>query len=79
MPKRPSRGVRQVAVELPPDLVDQFREHAQARRRTFKEELIRAMRRHMAYPEPAPEPDPPLGPLPVPAQAKGAKKGRAKK
>jgi hypothetical protein len=50
MPKRPSQGVKNVNVELPPDLIEQVRQLAERNGRPFREEVVSALRRHLAAP-----------------------------
>lgn len=64
MPKNPTKGTKQVLLELPESLVEQAKEFASSRGETFKQMVIEAIRRHMAYPSPPP---PPPAPEPTPA------------
>jgi hypothetical protein len=79
MPKRPSKGLKSVTFELDPGLVERLRLRAEQQQRTFRNELERAILRHLAHPEPDREPDPPIAPLPpVAPVAKPRNKGRGK-
>ena len=76
------KGAKPFAYELPADVVDAFRAFARGRGNTVSAELVRALRRHMAYPEPLtaePELVPyqiPEVPAPPPAEPKPKKKGK---
>lgn len=76
MPRQPVKGTKQVLVELPEQLVADAKAFAAKRTQTFKDVVIEALRRHMAYPPPAPEPpvEPPPVPLPDAKPAKPAGK-----
>jgi hypothetical protein len=50
MPKRPSQGVKNVNVELPPDLIEAVRALAEKNGRPFREEVVSALRRHLEAP-----------------------------
>jgi hypothetical protein len=50
MPKRPSQGVKNVNVELPPDLIEEVRALAEKNGRPFREEVESALRRHLKAP-----------------------------
>jgi hypothetical protein len=50
MPKRPSQGVKNVNVELPPDLIEEVRALAERNGRPFREEVESALRRHLKAP-----------------------------
>ena len=83
MPKQPVKGTKQVLLELPEQLVRDGKDFAQSRGESFKEVVIQALRRHMAFPPPPPPPVvppplPPIAPLPpVPAATQPvAKKGK---
>lgn len=82
MPTRPSQGLKGVYVELPPEVIDEAKQFAEKRGESFREVVLAALRRHMAYPPPPPPPPAPPPPLPEPApfpNGTGGRKARAKK
>jgi hypothetical protein len=69
MPKKPTKGTKQVLLELPEQFVAEVKAFADSRDETFKAVVIHALRRHMAYPPektPPPAPPPPVPPPPLP-------------
>lgn len=73
MPTNPTKGKKMLAVELPEQLVEEFRGYAGERGERVNVAVERALRREMAYPPPLPE----LEPLPdaaPPAKPKGRKR-----
>lgn len=76
-----TKGSKQFAYEIPAEVVDAFREFARSRGKTVSAELVRALKRHMAFPEPVfeePDPVPYTAPVgepenPPPARAKKRK------
>ena len=82
VPTQPTKGTRQFNVELPSDLVDEFRRFAEGRGESVSQHTARALRRHMDSPPPLPPSDPPLpptGPVPPVEKKVGVKKVGAKK
>lgn len=74
---KPKTGAAQVNVELPPEVLDELKQFAEARGQTLKYVIGRAIRRHMDSPPPL-VPDPPLPeatPDPAPAPKRAAKTG----
>ena len=80
MPIRPSKGRRQIALELPMALADELEAFA-ARRSEKKWEIVaQAIRRHMDNPPPPVREFPPLPPVPTPvATPRPAKPVKGKK
>lgn len=82
MASKPVKGTKQVLIELPEPLVVEAKAFATERGQTFKDVVVEAMRRHLAYPPPAPQPVtvPPPVPFPgadaapAPAKKKGGRK-----
>src|SRR4051794_18326293 len=61
MPSTPRKKTKGYYIELPPELVEKFDRLSEKTGRTRTLEIVRAMRRHLAYPE---LDLPPVGPLP---------------
>lgn len=78
MPKKPTKGTKQLGAELDSSLVDQFRAYAKARGEAVRYAMERAIRREIAYP-PSPPAPPPVEPLPDSPAADPPKKGRKTK
>lgn len=83
MPAQPTKGTKQLNVEVAADVVEQFRAFAAARGESVSENVEVAMIRHMRNPPPLPQdaplpPLPPAPPEPPAAKAPGTKK-RARK
>lgn len=76
MPKRPSKNVTPKLIEMPNELVAEVDAYAEARSQTFKDVVLRALRRHLDNPPPMPPPEPPLPP--APPEPPGAKRGRGR-
>lgn len=74
MPNNPVRGVKQINVELSPEVLDRLKAFAESRGQTLRYVVERAIVRHMDSPPPVP-PDPPLPPCdPDPPQVPRRKK-----
>lgn len=69
-------GAKQLAVELPAEFVDRFKEWVRARGEKIAPTVMLALERHMAYP-PAPAEPPPFEVLPAEVP-KGKRKGGKK-
>ncbi len=78
VPKQPTKGTRQFNVELPTELVDEFRQFCEARGEPVSNHTARAMRRHLDNPPPLPPADPPLPNVPPEPAATKPKRGREK-
>jgi hypothetical protein len=76
MPKQPTKGTKTVTMELPEVLIEQAKEFAQSRRESFKEVVVQALQRHMAYPPSPPVPVVPPPIAPFPSETPPAKKGK---
>lgn len=68
MPDRPTKGTKQLAAELPADLVDRFKAFAKGRGELVRDHLVIALERHMDNPPTplVPPVQPPLPPHPPP-------------
>ena len=62
MPKRPMKGTKAVTLEIPEELLTQVKTFAERRDERFREVVVEALRRHLAYPPPPPAPPAPLPP-----------------
>ena len=78
MPSIARSGVVGKYIELPPELVAEVERLAKVRGHKFREEVIDALRRHLAYPPPPPTPPAPLPDAVSEVSAKGGH-GRSKK
>ena len=73
-------GAKQLAVELPAEFVDRFKEWVRARGEKIGPTVMLALERHMAYPPPPPTPPPyePAASEPKTSTPKPRKKGGKK-
>lgn len=77
MPSVARSGVVGKYIELPPELIAAVERLAAVRGNKFREEVIDALRRHVAYPPPPPTPPAPL-PDAAPATPPPPKRGRGR-
>lgn len=76
MPIRPSKGRRQIALELPIALADELDAFAARRGEKKWEVVAQALRRHMDNPPPPVREFPPLLPVPTPSGPTKPAKGK---
>ncbi|MCU0706286.1 MAG: hypothetical protein MUF18_20180 [Fimbriiglobus sp.] len=58
MPSHRVEGAKQLAVELPAEFVERFKEWVRSRGEKIGPTVMLALERHMAYPPPPPAPPP---------------------